>query len=525
MKDNELYTTVDITDIRQILELRAEMTPEMPIIKYKKGKELVTVTCGGLWADVCRFGAYLARRFPERSRFALLGENSYLWIVSYLAVVVSGGVIVPLDKDFDIGGLGLLLARCPVSALICSDSYLDVAEELRDRGAAPELIAMGGIPFVLQSEALASPGSETDPDAVCAILFTSGTTGDPKGVMLTQRNFASDVLNGIKSIWLTGPSVLTLPLHHSFSFTINVLGAYICGSCAYLSSGLRHFQKELKLYSPENLAVVPLYVETMYKNIWKAAAERGSEKALRRLVSLSGFLRRIGIDLRHLLFRPVLAELGGNLKNIICGGAYLDQTYIDGMDAFGIRILNGYGITECSPIVSFTRIGAERARSVGQPICGVEVRIDDGEICVRGENVMVGYYEDEAATAEVLRDGWFYTGDLGYLDDDGYLYVTGRKKNLIILSNGENVSPEELERRLMEIDGVAEVVVSAESGAITAEIYAEDTNGIDEAVMKLNRQLPPYKRIQNIEYRATAFEKTTTQKIKRGCREGRAEHV
>ena len=441
MKDNELYTSADIKDIRGILELRVKETPEMPIIKYRNGKDLVTVTCAGLWADVCRFGAYLTRRFPERSRFALLGENSYLWIVSYLAAVVTGGVIVPLDKDFDSEGLRTLLIRCPVSALICSDSYHDVAEDMLGGGIVPEHIAMGDIQGILESEDAVLPKGETDPDAVCAILFTSGTTGDPKGVMLSQRNFVSDILNGIKSLWLTGPSVLTLPLHHSFSFTINVLGAYICGSCAYISKGLRHFQKELKQYSPENLAVVPLYVESMYKTIWKAAADRGSEKALRRLVSLSRFLRRVGIDLRRRLFRPVLAEFGGNLKNILCGGAYLDQAYIDGMDDFGIRILNGYGITECSPLVTFSRLGEERARSVGQPISGCGVRIEDGEICVSGDNVMVGYYEDEAATAEALRDGWFYTGDLGYLDEDGYLYVTGRKKNLIILSNGENVSP------------------------------------------------------------------------------------
>lgn len=515
MKDNELYTSADIKDIRGILELRAKETPDMPIIKYKKGKELVTVTCGAMWADVSRFGSYLARRFPERSRFALIGENSYLWIVTYLAVIVEGGIIVPLDKEFDFDGLRQLLLRCPVQAMICSDSYLDVAENLRGCCDVPELIKMSQMPGIIEGEPEGPVLVETDPDDVCAILFTSGTTGEPKGVMMSQRNYASDILNGIKSIWLTGPSVLTLPLHHSFAFTINVLGAYICGSCAYLSSGLRHFQKELKLYSPENLGVVPLYVETLYKSIWKTAAERGSEKALRRLVSVSRFLRRIGIDLRRQLFRPVLAELGGKLENILCGGAFLDQTYIDGMADFGIRILNGYGITECSPIVSFNRLGEERAHSVGQPISGCEVRIDDGEICVRGENVMLGYYEDEAATAEVIRDGWFYTGDLGHLDDDGYLYITGRKKNLIILSNGENVSPEELELKLMEIGNVDEVIVSDENGAITAEIYAEDRSGIDEAVDRLNRQLPIYKRIQNVRYRDTAFEKTTTRKIKR----------
>jgi long-chain acyl-CoA synthetase len=223
----------------------------------------------------------------------------------------------------------------------------------------------------------------------------------------------------------------------------------------------------------------------------------------------------VGIDLRRPLFRAVREELGGNLRYIVCGGAFLEQKYADGMEAFGIRVLNGYGITECAPVVAVNRSGQVRSHSVGLPLPGCEVRIRDGEICVRGDNVMAGYFEDEAGTKEVMEDEWFHTGDLGHFDGDGFLYITGRKKNLIILSNGENVSAEELEEKILEIQGVEEVVVSQENNVITAEIYAKDQTGIDEAVEALNRRLPSYKRIGKTKYRQCEFERTTSQKIKR----------
>ena len=515
MDCRELFKDSEIADMRGILALRAELTPSQPIFRYKRKKELVTITYGELWSDIWKLGAYLDKRFPGKGRVALLSENSYYWIVTYFAAVLTGRVIVPLDRDLDTPSIEKLLLRCPAEVLICSAACSRAADVLSASGTVGEVVSMDVFPDILQGGKAEIPPDRTDPDAVCTILFTSGTTGEPKGVMLTQRNITRDVLSGVQRIWLTGPSVLTLPLHHSLAFTINVLGACVCGSCAFISSGLRHFLSEMKEHSPENLAVVPLYVETMYSGIWKTAREQGREKSLRRLIAVSNFLRRFGIDVRRKLFRPVLDQLGGRLRTVLCGGAYLDQKYIDGLDDLGVQILNGYGITECSPLVTFNPLGSPRAGSVGLPISSCEVRILDGEICVHGENVMAGYFEDEAATAEAMRDGWFHTGDLGYLDGDGFLYYTGRKKNLIILSNGENVSAEELELLLSDIPGIDEVVVMEEDGAITAEIYAQRRDGVEEAVTRLNRTLPPYKRIQKVRFRETEFERTTTRKIKR----------
>ncbi|MBQ7222457.1 MAG: AMP-binding protein, partial [Bacteroidales bacterium] len=242
--------------------------------------------------------------------------------------------------------------------------------------------------------------------------------------------------------------------------------------------------------------------------------EMGKDRQLSKLVSLSKGLRRVGLDLRRVLFKPILSQFGGKLKNILCGGADLDRKYVEGMDDFGIQILVGYGITECAPLVTFNRPGHSRPGSVGVPLNGCEVRISDGEILARSDSVMAGYYKDEEATAQALEGGWLHTGDLGYIDSDGYLYITGRKKNLIILSNGENVSPEELEKLVSTISGVEEVVIREEGKAITAEIYpSEGEDGIREAILQLNRTLPPYKRIQEVRFRNSPFERTTTRKI------------
>ena len=234
------------------------------------------------------------------------------------------------------------------------------------------------------------------------------------------------------------------------------------------------------------------------------------------MVGLSNFVRKFGLDLRKRLFRSVLEKFGGELSFVISGGAAINQKYIDGMEAIGIQVLNGYGITECGPVVAVNHVYASRQGSVGFPMDCNQVRIEDGEIWVRGANVMLGYYQNEAATKEAMEDGWFKTGDLGYLDQEGFLYITGRKKNLIILSNGKNVSPEELEDKIAELPHVLEAVVYAEDGAITAEVYTEEQKDVRETILALNRELPAYKHIQRVKFRNREFDKTTTKKIKRG---------
>ena len=501
-------------NLRQLLRDRAEREPESVAFQFEKNKHTEAVTCARFCREVDTLGAFFVHEGFSRQRIAILGDNSYEWLLACFAVMLSGNVVVPLDRQQSADTLSELLKRCEASAVVCSKTYGDIAAQLLSAGAVSRVISMDDIPSILEGGASA-PLPPAEDDAVCALLYTSGTEGEAKGVMLTQRNIASNAVHAYRSYMKGGSSVLTLPLHHAFGLTVGAVVTYYCGHPIYISKGLRHFMRELTEQRPYVLVLVPLYVETMYKTIWKQVREQGQEKQLRRLIRISNALRKVGVDLRRVLFRPVLDAFGGELRLILCGGAFLEQEYVDGLDDLGVTVLRGYGITECSPIVSVNRIGAQRAESVGPAIEGCEVKIVDGEVCVRGDGVMAGYWGDEAATADAMEDGWFKTGDLGRLDEDGYLYITGRKKNLIILSNGENVSAEELERRLTHIEGVAEAVVREEDGVITAELYAPDAPDAEAAVAALNRTLPPYQRIGKVRLRETEFVKTTTQKIRR----------
>lgn len=520
MKNYSLYEHPNITNFRQLISRRVNGGPDNVAFQFLKGKETIAITYKQFEHDINALTAYFRRNGFVHNKIAVLGENSYQWILTYFAVALSSNIVVPIDKELEIDDIGGLLIRCGASIIVCSDTYIDIAEALRNQGVIETIFNMRDFPAIL-SDNIEEFDIKTDENAVCSIIFTSGTTGEPKGVMLTQRSIMLDAVNACRNLCVNGPSLLTLPLHHTFGFSVGVLAELVYGYPICISKSLRTFNRDMVTFHPQNMILVPLYVETMYKSIWRAAKEAGREEQLKKLIVISNLVRKCGIDLRRKLFSSVLEQFGGRLNQIICGGAFLDQTYIDGLDDIGIQVLNGYGITECSPVVSVNRNKYSKKNSVGLPLPGCEVKIIDGEICIKGDIVMAGYYQDEAATQEVMEDGWFKTGDLGYLDDDGFLFITGRKKNLIILSNGKNVSPEELEAKLLQIDGIQEVVVSEKVGMIAAEIYAENQSGIEEGITTLNKELPTYKRIQKVTFRSVPFEKTTTQKIRRGALRGK----
>jgi long-chain acyl-CoA synthetase len=320
---------------------------------------------------------------------------------------------------------------------------------------------------------------------------------------------------------------------------VNFVGHYSQGSSIYISSGLKHIPEEIREQKPTHLILVPLFVETLYKKIWAGAEKSGKAKMLRRMIKVSNVLRKCGIDLRRKLFRPVLDNFGGKLEMIICGGASLNQDIIDSFDAIGITILNGYGITECSPLISCNRNKYQKKGSVGTPIIGELVKIKDpdengeGEICVKGPNVMLGYYKDPEATAAAFdEEGYFKTGDYGRLDEEGWIYITGRLKNLIILSNGKNVYPEEIETEISRIFGVAECIVYAGESkmqnkeAIVAEIFPDfealKSRGIEnvkeyfeDEIKKVNSRMVSYKAVKMVKIRNEEFTKNTSKKILR----------
>ena len=337
--------------------------------------------------------------------------------------------------------------------------------------------------------------------------------------------------------------VSVLPPHHTYEMTCGEFGVINIGAEAFINDSIKHVMKNFKAFQPNALALVPLFVETMHKRIWDEIRRQGLEKKVRAAMKINEALLNVGIDIRQKLFGRITAAFGGKLKSIVCGGAPINPTIIKDFYHFGITVLEGYGITECSPLVAVNSPGKVRFHSVGQPVYGCEVRIDytpgetTGEIQVKGENIMMGYYKNEEATAEVFtEDGYFRTGDIGYMDKDGYIYITGRKKNVIILSNGKNVFPEELEEYLSNIETVSEAVVvgrkDAENAksevAITAIIVPnmESPALIDKsrdevyeivrtAVMAINKKLPSFKHITEVELRDEPFEKNSSRKIKR----------
>ena len=358
--------------------------------------------------------------------------------------------------------------------------------------------------------------------------------------MLSQTNIVSDMTQGMYLFDITPKTLNVLPPHHTFGSTVNYVGHYAQGSEIYITSGIKYLLNELKEQQPTHLVLVPLFVETLYRRIWATAEKNGIDKKLKMGMKLSAALRKIGIDKRRSIFAQVHETFGGKLEMIICGGAALNQDIIDFFDAIGITVLNGYGITECAPLVSCNRNEWQKNGSVGLPIIGEEVRIfepdanGEGEICVKGPNVMMGYYEEPEATAAVIdEDGFFHTGDYGKLDEDGWLFITGRKKNLIIFSNGKNVYPEEIETEISRIRGVLEVVVYAgeskanpEREVIVAEIFPDyeqlKNDGVtdvkeyfDEHVKLANTRMAPYKKVGLVKIRKEEFIKNTSRKITR----------
>ena len=411
-----------------------------------------------------------------------------------------------------------LLDRSDSTTFVYSEKYQDAADSADGKLC---LCLSNFSDYIAKGNELLSAGKrefldcEVDTEKLCTIIYTSGTTGKPKGVMLCQKGLAFDAVAACDFADLIGSNLTALPLHHSFAFTACVLAAMVQGVPIFLNSILKELFKDLNTAAPYHFLAVPMMLDAIYKKINKAIDKEGKRGLINFVIKLNKILMKFGIDLRHILFKKIRASFGGNIRLFVTGGAPANTTVMQGLEDLGFIVLNGYGISECSPIVSVNATYDSRIGSVGRVLRCCEVKIIDDEICVRGDSVMLGYYKDEAATAASFDGEWFKTGDLGYFDNEGYLYINGRKKNLIILSNGKNVSPEELELLISEIENVVEVIVYGEDNLIAAEIFAEDKSGIEEAIEKLNEKLPSYKKINRVKFRDTEFDKTTTKKIKR----------
>ena len=559
------YETDYIHTLRDLLE-RSEKKYGLDFA-YKEldpERNLHSYTFVQLREDVDALGTSLLERGLLGKHFAIVGENSYSYVVSYMAVSMGLGVIVPLDKELSKEELLKLICKSDAEVLLYSELLSDDVEELK--GSCPEVrtfinismysTKMGSISILdllQEGRSLINSGDRRyktlpiDRNKMAAILFTSGTTGVHKGVMLSHKNILTVIHSAFSMFRFSKVSFSVLPINHTYEFNLHILGCLYGGITLCFNDSIKHVKDNLMIFQPGMTLMVPMIVESLYKNIWKEAEKNNLTKHLQYGIWFSNLIRKVGIDQRKLFFKPIMESLGGNLQTIVCGGAPLRPDIVKGFEDIGISVYNGYGITECAPLIATNCTMKNIAGSVGFVIPDNLVRIADtdedgiGEIQVQGDNVMMGYYKDPVSTRKTFTaDGWFKTGDLGYLDRKGALYITGREKNLIILANGKNVHPEELEEYILDhLAYVKEVVVYAPLSPegnevmIMAEAYVEDQflieKGVDEAkkilkedISKLNHKLSVYKRIHDVELRECEFEKTTTKKIKRYCIEREA---
>ncbi|MBQ8782805.1 MAG: AMP-binding protein [Clostridia bacterium] len=539
---NQAYPLYDIPKLDTLKEVIAHIADkyedEQAFRIPRKGKQGDKYKTFREFSDeIKNFGTILLEKGFKDDKIAIIGENSYKWIVSYFAVTNTGNVALPLDRELSYKELADLVNRCGCKGVIFSKSFADYADYFKENCPSVEIyIGMKEIHTLKEDGAkLIAEGNtsfddvKVSPDDLAAIVFTSGTTGKSKGVMLTHGNIASDTYCVCKYVTGEGRGPLLLPLHHTFSITANVLAALMYGGRIHAITSLRNIQRDMVTDKTTTMIAVPTAVEMIHKKVWATAEEKGKAEIMKKGIKISNFLLKFGIDVRKKLFKEVYEGLGGEFDLVICGGAALSQKAEEDMSAWGINVVVGYGITECAPIVSVNRPHHQKRGSSGLVIECNQVRIENkdengiGEIQVKGANVFKGYYDDEEETKNSFtEDGWFKTGDLGYLDEDGFLFITGRIKNLIILSNGKNVSPEELEGKIIdEIPSIVEAVVFEKNDSIAIEMFLDTENypdakaEIQEQVNAFNRQMPAYKKIQEVIIRDEEFPKTTTLKIKR----------
>ena len=521
MGDNVAIKKSSMTypDMRCLAEHAANRYPDRAFFLCAD-KTLPSVTGAELYG-FCKKAAAVLEEFTAARHIALPGPGSAAWLAAYFAVLSAGRVIVPLHDGMQQQELEDCLRLADCGLLLYDERRGETAALLAQ--AIPGLALLELHEFVerLREEKRESL-PKLEPNAVAAMYFTSGTTGKPRCVTLTHRNMGSQIsaIAEVLPLSETDTGLSLLPLSHTFEMMTCISAALHCGGTLYLNESVRTVKKNLREKQPTILVTVPLILQTLHKEIVNTARKQGRLEQLQIALRLSGALQKIGLDMSRRFFGEVRELLGGRLHTIIYGGAALDPELIRFFRALGIEVLQGYGITECSPVVSVNRPGNNLVGSVGQSLPCCEVKIDGREICVRGDSVSPGYYRDAQATAESFRDGWFHTGDLGWLDRKGNLFFEGRIKNLIILANGENVSPEELEEKLYQNEGILDAAVYENDGRITAELFVDralipDIPAAWRIVSPINRSLASFKQIGEIVLRETEFEKTATRKIKR----------
>ena len=506
--------------------------------------------------DLKAFGTALINRGLENKRIAIIGKNRYEWILSFVSTLCGVGITVPLDKGLPPQEIEQSIERAKVDAIIFEDEYSDTIKNIQKHSNIKEFICMNSncndsfntvYDLIDEGKDLLEKGDtrfenhKIQPNNIASIIFTSGTTSMSKAVMLSNKNIASNIynINCTQKIYDTDVNMLFLPLHHTFGSTILLL-ALADGVTNVFCDGLRYIQSNLKEYKVSIFVCVPLLLEAMYKKIYAEIEKQGKVKIIKIANKVSHILLKLGIDVRRKVFKQILDNLGGNIRFVISGASAIDKNVAKGFYDFGILTVQGYGLTETSPVLTAENEKCIKFGSVGLPLPEVEIKIDNpneegiGEIIAKGPNIMLGYYEMEEETSKVLKNNWFYTGDLGYIDEDGFLFITGRKKNVIVLKNGKNIYPEEIEQLINNLPYTTESMVFGlpknDDLLLSVKIvynkdYIKEKYGeisIDEIrdiiwkdIKNINSSLTNYKHIKNLIITDEPMIKTTTQKVKR----------
>ena len=571
-------TSRPITDLKHMLNTSVELYGDNVAFRqrFEKDKPFREITYREALDTVNGLGTALIAHGLKGKRISVIGENCYQWATSYLAAVCGTGIVVPLDKELSSEELKQLVIEADVSAVLFAKKYEKMFKEMMASGDTGLEMLVNFSPAdqcgegVFSWESLVEEGkklvesgdrsfieAEIYADEMSVLLFTSGTTGIAKGVMLSHRNICEDLMSAPTILNVNTWDIFfsVLPVHHTYECTCGFLMPLYKGASIAYCEGLKYIVKNLAEVQPTMILAVPLIFESLYNNIMKNVRKQGKEGLVRKVLALNKVTKKVGLDLNKLLLKDILKVFGGRMRVLISGGAAIDPAILQFFNDLGFISVQGYGLTECAPMAALNpdRHKYMRNSSVGHLLPGMEVKIEDknedgiGEICVKGPNVMLGYYNMPEETAKVIKDGWFHTGDLGYVDDEDFIYITGRKKNVIITANGKNVFPEELEYYLGRSTMVSESMVWAqedESGQDTVIVAtikpdmeeveaaigkdaAGDADQVEKLlwteVDKINENLPFFKKIKKINVRREEFEKTTGKKIKRFVESNKAE--
>ncbi len=561
------YSIDEVKDFRELLNRSIKLYGNNSIFKfkkkmYKKGEtvEFNYMTYKEFGKEVEALGTGINSLGISNRRVALISKNRYEWIATYYAMLTGGKIIVPLDKSLPDNEIISLAERSEAEAIVFEDKYLEVMKKIRDEklSSIKYFINMDaekeedGIlsykELIEKGQKLIEAGDTSQKDAVIdenemsVMLFTSGTTSMSKAVMLSQSNLCQNVLSILSYLKFDDKdcTLALLPFHHALpALVMNVL-VYV-GATYTFCDGLKYITQNLAEYECTVIVAVPAIVEVIYKRIMKQIEKEGKTKLVNTMTKITNVLDKLHIKVKDKVFKDVHKALGGHLRLLISAAAPIDPKILEGLLGFGIRTLQGYGLTETSPVVSIENDFDTRLGSVGKAVNNVEIKIEGkdekgiGEILVKGPNVMLGYYKNDEATKEALQDGWYHTGDLGYLDLDGFLYITGRKKNVIVQKNGKNIFPEELEMLINHIPFVKESIVYGrptwdddldicvkivydkdEIKAVHGYKSEEDIlKEMKEYISKINDNMPPYKHIRDVIVTSEELIKTTTAKVKR----------